>query len=62
MEDLVPNYLDKIPIDPFLKKPYPYNAAYAGEDYEICIEDILGYQTCVNAPEEGKPRNLTNRR
>ena len=44
LDELIPDYLDEIPIDPKTDQPYPYQVLEDGQDYQLCCESESGQQ------------------
>lgn len=58
LDDLVPDYINIVPEDPFFDKPYPYRSLAGGSDYELCIKDITKHDMCINKPKSGEKRSF----
>lgn len=51
LNQLVPEYIPGVPIDPKTKLPYEYQQLKDGEDFELCVKLEKGKKKCINSYE-----------
>lgn len=57
LNDLVPAYIEKIPVDPQSNMPYTYTITSNGKDFTLCATLSTGKDECVHDPSSDTESN-----